>query len=454
VLAVRSQTYVEAMRSLGAGPARIMLRTILPNITGPLLVQVSLTVAAAIILESGLSFLGLGAIPPAPSWGLMIGAARSLVAQAPQLLVWPCLALTLTILAINALCDGLRDFFDPLPVAARRRTLAEAILPARKRDTADVLDITDLDIAIATPGGDVPVVRRTSMHVAAGETLAVVGESGSGKTLTSLAAIGLLPEAGRVTDGTILLNGRSVARLPERDWQGIRGREISMVFQDHSGSLNPVHRVGRQIAEALTAHRPISTRQADAEAVMLMRKVGIPDPERRASAYPHELSGGQRQRIMIAIALANQPSLVVADEPTTALDVTVQAQILDLLSTLQRQEKLSMVFVSHNLPVVGQISDRVAVMYAGEIVETGDTKTVFDRPRHPYTAGLLSSVPRSDGAPSPGIPGNLPSPALLPPGCAFQPRCPMALDACRAARPELETIDGGRQSRCIRWREM
>jgi peptide/nickel transport system permease protein len=222
-----------------------------------------------------------------------------------------------------------------------------------------------------------------------------------------------------------------------------------MIFQDPSSSLNPVHRVGDQIEEAIRAHR----KPAPGEAASLLRRVGIPDPERRARAYPHELSGGMRQRVMIAMAIANGPRLLIADEPTTALDVTIQAQVLDLLAALKRESGLALLFITHSLPVVAEIADRVAVMYAGEIVEQGRTSEVFAAPLHPYTGALLRSAPVEDGPAPEGIPGTVPSLDAVPPGCGFAPRCPRRIAACEAAHPKLQEVWPGRLTRCIRWSE-
>jgi peptide/nickel transport system permease protein len=452
VLTARSQDYVEAMRVLGAGNLRIMLRTILPNIGGPVLVQISLAAASAVVLESGLSFLGLGVVPPAPSWGLMIGAARATMVQAPLLLLWPCLALTLTILAMNTLCDALRDAVDPHPIwRPRARRLLDLLAPGLLPTPRGVLDVRDLTVEIETNAGAFHPVRNLSLYVDAGETLALVGESGSGKSMTSLAIAGLLPQAAQVTTGSVRLAGTDLLRLDEPALRAVRGATVAMIFQDPSSSLNPVHRIGDQIAEAILAHRPAAPAQK--EAIALLRRVGIPDPERRAQSYPHELSGGMRQRVMIAIAIANAPSLLIADEPTTALDVTIQAQVLALLADLQRERGIGLLFITHSLPVVAEIASRVAVMYAGEIVEHGRTADVFAAPRHPYTAALLKSAPDEEGPPPEGIPGVVPAPLALPPGCAFAPRCALRETACETARPAFVETEPGWQTRCRRWRD-
>ncbi|MDO9711594.1 dipeptide/oligopeptide/nickel ABC transporter permease/ATP-binding protein [Paracraurococcus lichenis] len=449
VLSARSHDYVEAVRALGAPTGRILLRTVLPNVAGPVLVQISLAVASAVVLESGLSFLGLGVVPPEPSWGLMIRGARATMAQAPLLLLWPCLALSLTILAMNLLCDALRDAVDPRtarPAPPRWvDRLLPGLLPAPREEA--VLAVQGLTIGIDTPHGAIRPVEDVSFSVRAGETLAIVGESGSGKSLTATAIMGLLPPAARPVAGAAWFQGRDLLRLEEAERRRLRGGPVAMVFQDPMSSLNPVHRIGEQVAEAIRAHRRVSAKEAASRAVALLRRVGIADPERRARAWPHELSGGMRQRVMIAMAVANDPALLIADEPTTALDVTVQAQILDLLAGLQRETGMALVFITHNLGVVAEIADRVAVMYAGQVVEQGAVAEVFAAPRHPYTRALLAAVPEGEGIAA-GIPGTVPPPQDWPRGCRFAPRCPRAAPAC--ALPQVLAEQGGRAVRCIR----
>ncbi len=471
-LTARTLDYVTAQTALGASSGRVLFRTLLPNITPPLLVQFSLTVAAAMMLESGLSFLGLGVVPPSPSWGLMIRAARSVMEQAPLLLLWPCLALAGTVLLLNVVCDRLRDALDPrgaavgaIPGFLRRRTRAPLMAPPAPTTAPSLLAIEGLTLRLETGTGPLDVVRGVSFSVPPGETVALVGESGSGKTLTALAVMGLLPTVitpvgGRVSftgrDGTV----RDLLALPEAELRRLRGNDISIVFQDPSSSLNPVHRCGKQVAEAILAHGEGTGAAAARKVVELLRKVGLPDPAKRAGAFPHELSGGQKQRVMIAAAVANTPRLLIADEPTTALDVTVQAQILDLLQELKQEAGagdaagMGLLFVTHNLAVVREIADRVVVMYAGEVVEEGPVAEVFARPRHPYTAALLSSAPESDAEELTAIPGTVPSPAALPPGCHFAPRCSFALPTCDASHPAGVEVGPGHTARCIRWREV
>ncbi len=462
-LAARGLDYVTAQEALGAKPARILARTILPNVAPPLLVQFSLTVAAAMVLESGLSFLGLGVVPPAPSWGLMIRGARSTMEQAPWLLFWPCLALTGTILTFNLLCDRLRDALDPRAGATGGgwlRRAAVRILPdASPAPAPSLLRVEGLTIEIETPVARIRPVRDVSLTLAPGETLALVGESGSGKTLTGLALLGLLPPSMEITGGRVLFvdragRSRDLARLGEAEMRRLRGDEIAMVFQDPSSSLNPVHRVGDQVAEVIRAHRDESRAKAAAHATMLLKDVGLPDPQQRARAYPHELSGGQRQRAMIASAVANGPRLLIADEPTTALDVTIQAQILDLLAALKTKGDMGLIFITHNLAVVAEIADRVCVMYAGEIVEEGPVAEVFARPRHPYTAALIASAPNGVNAELAAIPGIVPLPHALPAGCTFAPRCSRAVEQCHAVKPAFAEVAAGHSSRCFRWKEV
>ncbi len=329
--------------------------------------------------------------------------------------------------------------------------------------TADpILDVRDLAVGFAAHDGVVPAVHDVSFTVVPGETLALVGESGSGKSVTSLALMRLTPPGSRTR-----LRGRALFRtrggavcdllaVPAREMRALRGNEIAMVFQEPMTSLNPVLRVGDQVAEAVMAHRPVGRRAALARAEALFERVGIPDAAHRLAAFPHQLSGGMRQRVMIAMALACDPSVLIADEPTTALDVTVQAQILDLIKALQRDTGMAVVFITHNLGVVAEIADRVMVMYAGRIVERGAVDAVMGAPLMPYTRGLIRAVPAlalpDAFAPLPGIPGTVPSPAALPPGCSFGPRCGFAVPGlCDAAVPRLEEASAGHHVRCLRW---
>lgn len=293
--------------------------------------------------------------------------------------------------------------------------------------------------------GPVDVVRGVSFQLRESETLALVGESGCGKTMAALSIMRLLPDPpARVTDGQVLLAGADIRAVSEQEMRSLRGETMSIVFQEPLTSLDPVFTIGDQIVEAITAHRKVHRREAREMAVEILKEVQIPSPQQRFDDYPHQLSGGMRQRVMIAMALVLDPKVLIADEPTTALDVTIQAQILDLIRSEQEQRRLAVLLITHNLPVVSQVADRVAVMYAGEIVEEAPASEIFSDPRHPYTQGLLSSIPSAGGGRKHlyTIPGRVPDPRVLPPACLFAPRCPYALSRCWHEHPELEPVDG------------
>jgi len=303
-----------------------------------------------------------------------------------------------------------------------------------------LLDISGLRVTFASEeGGAHAAVDGIDLQIAPGEFVGVVGESGSGKSVTALAAMGLIQSPGRVAAGSIRFAGRDLRDLPERDWQKLRGREMAMIFQEPMSSLNPVFPVGEQIAEVVRRHERASARAARARAIEMLTLVGIPDPARRVDGYPHHFSGGMRQRVMIAIALACNPRLLIADEATTALDVTVQAQILDLLRRLRERLGLAVLLITHDLGVVAELVERVYVMYAGRIVETSPTAALFSEPAHPYTRGLLASIPSLETrrARLPAIEGTVPMPGRMPAGCRFAPRCGQRLDACAATDPPL-----------------
>jgi oligopeptide/dipeptide ABC transporter ATP-binding protein len=352
-----------------------------------------------------------------------------------------------------------------------------------------LLELENLTVEFPSARGRVAAVREISLGLAAGETLALVGESGSGKSVTALAIMGLLPPEARIS-GAVRFEGRELSTARPAAMRALRGLRMAMIFQEPMTALNPVMRVGDQVAEAVLAHshapaagskalpgapvlpsphlpttglngatdatpsRKVSRAEARERAIEALREVAIPSPERRWRDYPHQLSGGQRQRVMIAMAIVNRPALLIADEPTTALDVTVQAQILELLADLRCRLGLAMLFVSHDLAVVRRVSHRVAVMYAGNIVESGAVEDIFARPGHPYTRGLLASIPTlktNRQEPLRAIEGAVPSPGALPEGCSFAPRCPLCIPACRAAVPELTEVAPGHKIRCIRW---
>ena len=315
------------------------------------------------------------------------------------------------------------------------------------------LEIRELAVHFTGDGGIVHAVDDVSLTVGAGETVAVVGESGSGKTVTALAVMGLVDPPGRIEAGAIELAGRALVGLNERAYREVRGQDIGMVFQDPMTALNPALRIGAQVAEAIRVHdRRVSRRAARKRAVELLERVGIVPAKKRARDFPHSLSGGMRQRVMLAIAIANHPRLLIADEPTTALDVTTQAQILELLGELQQELGMALLLVTHDLGVVAGLADRVVVMYAGRVVEEGPVDALFARPAHPYTRGLLDSVPKRGTARASlvPIPGAPPNPTDLPEGCAFHPRCPLAEDRCRGEVPPLREIATDQRVACVR----
>jgi oligopeptide/dipeptide ABC transporter ATP-binding protein len=316
-----------------------------------------------------------------------------------------------------------------------------------------VLEVRDLHVRIDSRRGVVRAVDGVSLEVPRGEAVGLVGESGSGKSMTLRAILGVLPPEARITSGQVLLDGTDLVPLGSPALNRIRGPKLSMIFQEPMSALNPVMRVGWQIAEGPQIHLGFSRAKAAERAIDLMRRVGIPDPERRFRSYPHEFSGGMRQRVMIAIALSCDPEVILCDEPTTALDVTIQDQILRLLARLCRESGVSLVFVTHDLPVVAQLCQHLAVMYGGQIVERGPVGDVFTLPQHPYTLGLLRSAPdvdevRASLVPIPGSPPSLISP---PDGCRFHPRCPFVEDDCRIESPPLRLIGGGRATACLHY---
>jgi len=318
-----------------------------------------------------------------------------------------------------------------------------------------LLDVRGLTVELPTPAGWVRPVNEVSLSIGAGESLGLVGESGSGKTMLSLALMGLLPPGARVS-GEVKLAGQAQAStknltaLSEREWRDVRGDEIAMVFQEPMTSLNPVMRIAAQIEEAIRAHQPtLKPDEVKRKAIDALRLAAVPEPEARAEQFPHQLSGGLRQRAMIAVALAAGPRLLIADEPTTALDVTVQKQILDLLDRLRRELKLGLLFITHDLGVVAQVAERVAVMYAGRIIEEGPARNVLAKPLHPYTQGLLRASPTLKRGTLTPIPGTVPQLTALPPGCAFEPRCELRRAECSGAVPALRIIGSEQAARCI-----
>ncbi len=473
-LAIKEESFVEASTSIGSPPTRIVLVRILPNVMTGLVVGIAIALASALLAESGLAFLGLGPPPPSADWGSMLQEAynNSLFTH-PWSLVPAGLTIALTVLAFNTIGDSLRDTISGATTRPRRQrgvsrqrgitavarpaqpTPAEAV-PQAKGQPA-LLEVRGLSIDFETESGRVRVVDDVSLDVGEGKIVGLVGESGCGKTVSSLAVLRLLPSPpAQIVGGSIRFNGRDLLDLDFDELRRIRGRDIAMVFQDPLASLDPSFTVGYQLQEAIRLHENVSRAAARARAAQLLESVHIPDPAQRLSAYPHQLSGGMRQRVMIAMALSCHPRLLIADEPTTALDVTVQAQIVELLNELREAEDLAVLFVTHDLALISELSDEIVVMYAGQVVEHAATADLFARPRHPYTAALLaaSSGIRGSAESQAFIAGQVPQGGQFPSGCRFHPRCAYAEDACQSEPIVLAAAGQDRQSRCRRLDEL
>jgi peptide/nickel transport system permease protein len=463
-IGLRRADFMAAARLSGQSSARIIAFELFPNVLPVVVVTASTSIGWMILETAGLSFLGLGAQPPMADLGGMLGDGRNLLEVAPHVATIPGIAILLIAVGVNLLGDGVRDILDPrlksgglarirpaTDVASRAERLAR--LPPVAREADALLQLRGLDTKFRVGRSVWHAVGGVDITVRPGEAIGIVGESGSGKTVTALSILGLVASPpGRIDGGEILFNGEDLLSVSSPRLRAIRGDRIAYVFQDPQTTLNPLQPVGAQVVEAIRAHQRLGGRDAWGRAVALLDSVGIPEPAQKAHAYPHELSGGQRQRIGIAMALANQPDLVVADEPTTALDVTTQARVLKLLAELRRENDAAMIFISHDFGVVADLCDRVYVMYAGRVVETGPVRDVLTRPAHPYTARLLACVPRIGQGrhavlPIPGLP---PPTNALPPGCAFAPRCALAVAACHSAAIDLAEVAPGHAARCIR----
>lgn len=316
----------------------------------------------------------------------------------------------------------------------------------------ELLTVDGLKVRFKTDDGYITTVNGVSFSMGKGETLAIVGESGSGKSVTSLALMGILPPNGEVIDGHVTYKDRDLRTLPKKDYRKIRGNDISMIFQEPMTALNPVFTIGFQLREPLMLHAGLNKKEAHLRGIEMLRNVGISDAEKVMGRFPHQLSGGMRQRVMIAMALSCNPELLIADEPTTALDVTIQAQILTLLRNLKESSNTSIMIITHDLGVVAELADRVIVMYAGEIVEVATVHELFDSPQHPYTKGLLDSMPKIHDVVNElySIEGTVPNPAEMPPGCKFHPRCPFGDEECVQSHPSLINVEGDHAARCIK----
>jgi peptide/nickel transport system permease protein len=478
-LAVRAELFVDAARVSGVPGLRIVFRHVLPRLRGTVLVQASLVGALSLLFTTGLAYLGFGTAPPNPSWGSMTAEAAEYLTQSPWLLVASGGVIGVTVLCLGLIGDAIRDvtvgaWTGVTDVAAPRRAPAAAVAadadgganadggadPAGEPDPAALLSVRGLTITFPRGRRDVAVAAGVSLDIAPGEVVGLVGESGCGKTSVARSVIGLLRGGGRVCSGRIVFGGRDVTALPAREARKYRGGQVALISQEPMAALDPAFRVGTILVQAVRCHEPLSKSAARARAVELLRMAQLPDPERVMRSYPHELSGGMAQRVAIARALAGRPQLLIADEPTTALDVTLQAEILTLLRTLKEQTGMAILIVSHDWGVVADLCDRAIVMYAGQVVEQAPIRDLFAAPAHPYSRLLLAAsqslaADHEDAAALPTILGTIPAPEDRPAACHFSPRCPYAVEACDAGPVPLATIplaEAGtaRHSRCIR----
>ncbi|AIY19300.1 ATP-binding cassette domain-containing protein [Pimelobacter simplex] len=445
---VTERDFVAAARIAGVPPARIMVRHVLPNVAEPLVVNATVTASSVLLAFGGLSFLGIGVQAPQYDWGRLMQDGLAIIYDNPLAALAPGIAFVLTGLAFNLTGEAAAGTFGaksrsrmrwPAPASPRPGTRDDADLAA-DRDGL-VLDVRDLAVTFPGPDGPIPPVRGVSIALRAGEAVGVVGESGSGKSMTALAVAQLVEEPGRVTAerlafcATDLRSGRRAAH------DALLGTSLAVVFQDPMTSLNPVLRVGTQLGEAARRHQGLTRRQASARAADRLRAVHLAEPERRLRQYPHEFSGGMRQRAMIAMGLMGTPRLIVADEPTTALDMTVQRQVLDVLQEVRREHGTALLLISHDVSVVSSVCDRVLVMYAGRIVEDLPSADLHTQARHPYTRALIGAVPDMTtdlDAPLATIAGQPVDPRHVPDGCAFAARCPLVTDRCRQEEPTLQ----------------
>ena len=460
-LSTREELFVAAAQVAGLSRRQIIVRHLLPRLTSLVIVQVSLLASIAVLVQSSLAFLGFGPRPPQPTWGSLIADARVDMTRQSWLLVPGGLVVALTVIALNIFGDALRDTAterwslsklrrrNQKPIAA-----VAGVQPTVARPDA-LVSIQHLTISFPGVDAPVPVVTDVSFDIAPGEVVGVVGESGCGKSMTAAGVLGLVPGNGVIAGGSVVFEGRDLTRLRPQEMQSVRGKRIGFVSQEPMVALDPTWRVGRQLAEAVRHHSGCSRAESTIRAVQLLETVNLPNPAEIAKRYPHQISGGQAQRVAIAMALAGDPALLIADEPTTALDVTVQAEILSLLRRLGSERNMAIMLITHNWGVVAELGDRAVVMYAGEVVEQGSVEDLFKQPRHPYTQGLLRSNPHlaRKGERLPTIPGSVPAPTEWPSGCRFAARCPHATHQCRSSAVAL-LPHAGHDVRCIRVEEL
>ncbi|WP_127562139.1 dipeptide/oligopeptide/nickel ABC transporter permease/ATP-binding protein [Nioella ostreopsis] len=455
---IAHKEFVDAARLAGLSDTKIILTEILPNVLPVIVIAMSTTVGWMILETAGLSFLGLGSQPPQADLGSMLGEARSALITNPHTSLVPGVMILIIVMAINLLGDGVRDALDPrLKSGALSRPLPATLVDRDRQpgDTADgtaLLELSQLETQFHIGPRIYRAVGGVDLQIQPGECLGLIGESGSGKSVTALSIMGLVASPpGKITGGSVYYRGEELVGAPYELLRSLRGRKVAYIFQDPLATLHPLYTVGDQLIEAVRVHRRVPKHEARAHAIELLKSVRIPNAEDRVDNYPHEMSGGMRQRVGIAMALANDPDVIIADEPTTALDVTVQAQILTLLDDLRRDRGVAILFITHDFGVVAQLCDRVAVMYAGRIVEQGTTDDILAHPAHPYTRRLMACVPELGGGRRrlEAIPGLPPVVDKLPAGCAFADRCDKVRAACRQGNITLDEIGATRRVRCI-----
>lgn len=454
---IAHKEFVDAARLAGMRDREIILAEVLPNVLPVIVIAMSTTVGWMILETAGLSFLGLGSQPPQADLGSMLGEARSALITNPHTSIVPGAMILIIVMGINLLGDGVRDALDPrLKSGALSRPMPATTVERRgavpAAQTDSLLDIAGLRTEFRVRDRLYKAVGGVDLHVEKGECLGIIGESGSGKSVTALSIMGLVASPpGVITGGAVHFDGKDIIGAPYAVLRSLRGRRVAYIFQDPLATLHPLYKVGDQLVEAIQSHEAVSKAEARGRAIDLLKSVRIPNAQSRIDSYPYEMSGGMRQRVGIAMALANDPDVIIADEPTTALDVTVQAQILAILSDLRRERGLAIIFITHDFGVVGQLCDRVAVMYAGQIVEQGPTEDVLRRPQHPYASRLIECVPTLGGGQRKlaAIPGLPPVVDNLPAGCAFAARCHKAQADCRVGEVGLVATGPARKTRCL-----
>ena len=455
---ITHKEFIDAARLSGMTDTRIIITEVLPNVFPVIVIAMSTTVGWMILETAGLSFLGLGSQPPQADLGSMLGEARAALITSPYTSLVPGAMILIIVMAINLLGDGIRDALDPrlksgVLSSPRPRTLVANYSKTENLDASELLSVSNLKTQFHIGNRNYKAVDGVSIYAKKGACLGIIGESGSGKSVTALSIMGLVSSPpGIITEGYVNYKGIDLIQTNDQKLRSLRGGKISYIFQDPLSSLHPLYTVQQQLEEAILAHQNISKGEVYQKCIELLKSVRIPNPKQRAKDYPHQLSGGMRQRVSIAMALANDPEVIIADEPTTALDVTVQAQILSLLRELTSQRGLAIIFITHDFGVVSQICDEVAVMYAGKIVEYGPSEMILNHPAHPYTSKLMGCVPEIGKGKRKlaSIDGLPPMVDKLDQGCAFATRCQSAISECLTNDIKLRDVNRNMQVRCIK----